>query len=81
MIQLHITLPVTLQSLFQIHWHTRSAADKFAEDDASILWLVPYWCLLSLLNLITAYLESLIDSLNGIPGDVDNVKMDERSLP
>jgi len=34
-----------------------------------------------MLNLITAYLDSPIDSPNGIPSDVDNVKMDERRLP
>jgi len=40
-----------------------------------------YSCLLLMLNLITAYLDSPIDSPNGTPGDVDNVKMDEWRLP
>jgi len=39
---------------------------------------LPYSCLL---NLIIAYLDSPIDYPNGIPSDVDNVKMDEQRLP
>ena len=55
-----------------------SAANKFAEDNTStslLLVSIPYLCLLSLPNLITAYLGSPF-----IPGDVDNVKMDEWPL-
>jgi len=56
----------------------RSVANKFSEDDASTslqLVFLPYLCLLSL------YLDSPINSPNGIPGDVDSVKMDERHMP
>ena len=54
------------------------AQHKFAEDNTStslLLVSIPYLCLLSLPNLITAYLGSPF-----IPGDVDNVKMDEWPL-
>ena len=67
------------QSQLRGHWHTRSAANKFVEGNALTslqLVFLPYLCLLSLLNLITAYLDSPF-----IPGDVDNVKVDEWPLP
>jgi len=62
----------------------RLAANKFVKDNSSTslqLVFLLYLCLLLLLHLITVYLDSPINSPNGIPGDVDSVKMDERHMP